>query len=75
VIATVEQRADTHTAPEPAANPLRRGELVTCPVCGTSGECWQWELKRAPQYREWTTAVFRCRGRRCGHTFALREDG
>lgn len=75
MIATVEQQSDTRQESEPAANPLRRGEMVTCPACGTSGERWQWELKRAPQYSEWTTTVFRCRGRHCGHTFALREDG
>jgi uncharacterized protein (DUF983 family) len=75
VIATMQQQPDTRQAPEPAANPLRRGEMVTCPACERSGEAWQWSLKRAPRYREHTVSVYRCRFNDCKHVFSVKEAG
>lgn len=73
MIATVEQRGDTRQAPEPAANPLRRGENVVCPKCGVEGDAYDWELKQSRRYAAWTRPVYRCRTRGCAHIFSLAE--
>jgi hypothetical protein len=70
VIATM-QHADTRQAPALAANPLRIGEMVMCPVCEREGEAWQWSLKRAPRYQQYTVSVYRCRFNDCKHVFAV----
>ena len=73
-MAMVAPRASESHAEHPRTatpNPLRNGEWVRCPRCGVEGQAWEWELKRAPYHQAFTVPVYKCRGRDCGHYFAL----
>ncbi len=72
IAATETRRSHDETPPPQAsANPLRRGDFVTCPACLAEGEMWRWALRRTPRYEEATVPVYRCG--QCRNVFAVKE--